>query len=124
MAEQLHKKIFPSDECDISPTDELWIVYDEDKTGVGFCSVRPLEHNIAYLNWAGLTEAGRGQGLHKRMIQTRERWCRKNEFESIITYTTVDNIQSARNLLKSGYELFLPEYTWAGKNFLYFQKIL
>lgn len=118
----LLKEIFPSDEIDVAENDQLWIVWNEEKSPVGFCSLRPLEEGIAYLNWAGLLDEAKGQGLHKRMIRARESWAKKNNYKQIITYTTVSNIQSARNLLKTKYELFLPEYAWAGENYLYFQK--
>lgn len=119
----LHQEIFPEDYKDFTEGDQHWIVWDEGRP-VGFCSLRPLDYGIVFLNWAGLLREAQGKGLHKRMIRVRERWCRANNKESIITYTTVDNIQSARNLLKLKYELFLPEYPWAGKNFLYFHKKL
>jgi len=121
---ELHKRIFPSDNCDVLETDELWKVMDSSGNAVGFCSIRSLEHKIVFFNWAGLLLKAQGKGLHKRMIRTREKWCRKNGVKSIVTYCVVENIQSARNLIKSGYELFIPEYQWAGKNNLYFIKNL
>ena len=41
-----------------------------------------------------------------------------------ITYTTVDNYPSANNLISQGFKLFSPEYAYAGRQMLYFQKIL
>ena len=122
----LHKEIFPVDECDIRNTDHLWKVEDDTNKLVGFCSLRLLEcePNVVFFNWAGLLVEARGKGLQKRMIRTREKWCRKNNIKSIITYTTPANIQSASSLLKTGYLLYIPDYSWAGENILYFIKDL
>jgi len=120
----LHQKIFPLDEPDLLETDQFWIVYSDRDKPVGFCSVRPLEYKTAYFNWAGLLEEAQGKGLHRRMIYTREKWCRRIGFKYIVTYTVIDNIQSSRNLLKCNYDLYLPEHYWAEKNSLYFQKKL
>lgn len=122
LIKQLHKEIFPYDTCDVLDTDIFWIVINQNNKAVGFCTVRPLECGIAYFNWAGLLSEATGQGLHRRMIRAREKWCRKENFETIVTYTTTDNIPSAKNLIRCKYDLFTPEYDWAGEELLYFRK--
>ena len=41
-----------------------------------------------------------------------------------ITYTTLDNFPSANNLISCGFRLYLPEYSYGGRDKLYFQKLL
>jgi RimJ/RimL family protein N-acetyltransferase len=64
----------------------------------------------------------RGQGLQKKMIKLRL----KSAFgcNVAVTYTTIDNYPSANNLISQGFRLFSPQYAYAGRNMLYFQKEL
>jgi len=120
---ELHKKTFPCDEFDDSPSNEYWIVWNG-KTPVGFCILRPLklDKDSVFLSRAGLLYEARGKGLHRRMITVRLRWAKKNGYTSALTYTARDNAQSFSNLQKAGFRLYWPENLYAGKNFLYWIK--
>jgi len=119
---ELHARIFPQDDKDILDTDELWQIADDNNELVGFCSARVLDKEIIYFNWAGLLEKAWGQGLHKRMIKARVRWAKKNGFKYAITYTIIENIQSSKNLLKTGFELYIPDFEWGNEKCLYFRR--
>jgi len=121
---ELHKIIFPSDDLDILEEDILWIVKNDKNENVGFCSLRILDNEIVYFNWAGLIEEAWGYGLHKRMIKTRLRWAKKHNYKYAITYALIDNIQSSKNLLKAKFELYIPDYEWGDEKCLYFRRKL
>jgi GNAT superfamily N-acetyltransferase len=113
LARYLHAKIFPTDEWYDRDTSVYWIVWDNYKRPVGFCMLAPVDKEIVFLSRAGLLKEARGKGLHMRMLKVRERWCKKMEFNTIITYTVLDNIRSSYNLQKAGYFLYEPEYKYA-----------
>ncbi len=120
---ELHKKTLPSDDFDTIKHSTYWLVWHNDRP-VGFCSVRKCDREILFLSRAGLLDAARGKGLHKRMIRTRIRWAIKEGYGKLITYTTIDNIQSSSNLEKCGFKRYLPDYAYAGKNVLYYMRDL
>lgn len=121
--ESLNKRIFPSDDPDISRTSTFWLLYRQ-KVPIGFCSVRPISRSILFFSRAGLLYGHRGYGLHQRMIKNRIKWAKENGYKKIITYTIFSNVKSARNLIKLGFELYEPEWAYAGKEYLYFMKTL
>lgn len=120
---RLNKEIFPSDDCDLTPNTKFWLLYKE-RNAIGFCSVRPISRSILFLSRAGLQWDHRGHGLHRRMIKARIKYARQNNYKCIITYTIYSNTRSARNLIKEGFELYDPEWEYAGKHCLYFKKEL
>lgn len=123
IVKELHAKTFPADSFDQIKNSTYWLVWCNDEP-VGFCSVRELDREILFLSRAGLLHSARGHGLHKRMIQVRIRWAIRQGYGKIITYTTIDNIQSSSNLEKCGLKRYLPDYSYAGKNVLYYMRDL
>ena len=119
----LNAEIFPQDDFYEHEGNIFWIV-KKGKEDVGFFQATDCGDGVMFLSRCGLLESARGQGLHKRMIRTRERYARKHGFESIITYTVRDNISSSVNILKCGYSLYIPEYQYVGDEVLYFKKDL
>ena len=120
---KLNKETFPHDECDITSNSKFWLLFHKGNA-VGFCSVRPVSRTILFLSRAGLQWNHRGRGLHRRMIKARIKYARKHNFKTIITYTIYSNTKSARNLIKEGFELYDPEWEYAGLHCLYFKKEL
>jgi hypothetical protein len=53
-----------------------------------------------------------------RAIETR---ARQNGWSSIVSDTT-DNVISANNFIKAGYQLYLPQYPWGWEQTLYWRK--
>jgi GNAT superfamily N-acetyltransferase len=111
---------------------EYWILWDEEGEAAGFCSVRPLRstsyepdwEKTAFLSRAGLLPHARGKGLQRRMLQIRQRWARDEGFTRITTYVALDNVPSARNLVKSGFTIYRPVGLWGGLDVIYFEKEL
>lgn len=116
----LDNKILPTDEFYDHKGNVYWLVKNQKNKNVGFCMATNIGDKIVFLSRAGLLWEARGNGLHKRMIRVRLNWARKNGFNSVITYVAVDNVQSSRHLIKCGFELYLPEYSYAGKTYNYF----
>ena len=105
----LNQLLFPEDELD-GPGNQHWLVRDDDGEAVGFCSARPShsETDAVFLSRAGLLPAARRKGLHRRMIEVRERWARKQGFHRVITYVHATNVPSLRGLLSAGYAPYEP----------------
>lgn len=123
IVKELHAKTFPLDHFDQIKNSTYWLVWNNDRP-VGFCSVRKLDQKILFLSRAGLLGCARGKGLHKRMIQVRVRWAIRQGYDKLITYTTIENIQSSSNLEKCGFRRYIPDYAYAGKNVLYYMRDL
>ena len=126
IAIELHEKTFSEDYFDDNPTNEYWLVHNEDNRPVGFCMLRllNLDEDSVFLSRAGLLEEARGKGLHTRMIRVRLAWAKKNGFKSALTYTSQDNATSYHNLQKCGFRLYWPDSLYAGQNFLYWMRSL
>lgn len=124
---QLDKTCFPID-TPYSPTTEgttWWLVYDEDKVPVAFAGVRymPID-NYFYLCRAGVIPRARGKGLQRRLIRVRLAFAKKRGAAGVYTMTSVDNPASSNNLIRCGFELFIPSYEWGGTGMIYWWKDL
>lgn len=93
---------------------------------VAFCGLRELSSSpgVWFLCRAGVLEAYRGKGLQKRMIRLRLRYAKAHRGKLAITYTTKENFASANSLISCGFRLYDPEWAWAGREMLYWQKDL
>lgn len=110
----LDRKIFAGDVPVCQPGSFWWLLTDDGEP-IGFCGVRVLDSGSSgFLYRAGIIPAYRGQGLHKRLILARERWCRKNQLKYCVTYVLPSNTQSLNNLLKAGYKAYKPKYLFGG----------
>jgi GNAT superfamily N-acetyltransferase len=121
LEDKLH---FPG--CEVIRLDEsyIWIAYEEGSQDVvGYATLREIKgEKIGYLSRAAVARNHRRRGLHKRLIQVRIKMAKKLGWKGVITYTATDNVASANSLIKHGFQLYIPEYRWAGKEFLYFMK--
>ena len=66
----------------------------------------------------------RGKGLQRKMIKARLKAAIGFRCYTAITYTTHDNVHSANNLFKMGFNMYNPEYAYVGRGMLYFRKAL
>lgn len=98
-----------------------WIVYDG-KTPVGYAGIKRWGSTMAFLCRAGVLKEYRGRGLHARLLRVREAWAKRLGLKTLITYTAPFNLQSANNLIRSGFILYTPEENWGVENALYFWK--
>lgn len=103
----------PHDDYDL--TGQLWLVRDETDDPVAFCAARKLQDEPGvFLNRAGVLPCANGQGLQRRMIHARLRWCKEIGAEYALTYTLYHNHASIVNLLKCGFKFDEPNWKWAG----------
>jgi len=129
IVEALHHFIFPYDEYKETP-DKLNVYWQVRTVGrhmnfpVAFASARCCEPGVVFLSSCGVLPSARGFRLQRRLIRARIAWARSHGYERAITYTTWDNVPSARNLLREGFELYTPSWWWADTGCLYFTRAL
>ena len=112
----------PGDEFDL--TGQLWLVWDESGTPVAFCAARKLKGEPGvFFNRSGVLPCANGQGLQRRMIHARLRWCKEIGAEYAITYTLHNNHASIVNLLKCGFRFDVPAWRWAGDSHYFVKEI-
>ena len=64
-----------------------------------------------------------GHALQLRLIRAAESRARGNGWSLVVSDTT-DNLISANNFIRAGYQLYRPEYPWAWPHTLYWRKSL
>ncbi len=102
-----------------------WWVIEKDMQIIAYCGcLYKHKESVCIFNRAWVNPVFRRQGIQSRMIQTRIRRAKAKRIKHIITYTTADNINSANNLIRSGFLLYSPQYRYAdmqGMATLYFK---
>jgi len=118
---------FPSDDLYPKHNENIvwWIVTDNEKD-IAFAGVKFFEgYGYSFLCRVGVIKSYRRLGIHKKLLQLREKesksriWCKK-----IITYTAPWNIKSCNNLIRNGYLLYLPHHPFGSRDSLYFYKLI
>jgi len=132
--QSLSTLLFGSDTSPETPDmgNEYWVLWDDEGEPAGFCTVRPLLRTSFEPNWestvilnqAGILPHARGRGLQRRMVRQRLQWARANEFTRAVSYVDLDRIASQRNLVRSGFLPYRPEYLWAGDDVVYFERLI
>jgi RimJ/RimL family protein N-acetyltransferase len=120
----LHDKILPTDEHYNHDGNFYWLVKNKKGSPIGFCIATDIGDGLVFLSRAGILPCARGNGLHVRMIKCRVNWARSKGFNSIITYVDIDNVASSKNLIRAGFELYRPDWDYAGHNYNYFRLCL
>jgi len=88
---------------------------------MGYATARPMG-DILYLNSASILRPYRGLGIHRKLIQARVRYAKRQGMSTVITYTAYDNCASINNLIACGFKTFRPEYEWVGSEYIYWRK--
>ena len=70
-----------------------------------------------------ITDRHVGQGLQRRLMRVAERRSHRNGFNWMIS-DTPDNIRSANNFIRGGYQLYRPGIPWAFAQTLYWRKFI
>lgn len=124
LIKKLHLEIFPPPDvwCGMDKC-VAWVVWLNNQP-VGFCIMDISDKFFASYARAGVKTKHQGQGLHKRMINVREKHARLLGYEKVITYTKMDNITSIANLQKRGYLIYEPQDKYADADCIYWQKEL
>lgn len=117
----LHAITFPLDEW--ARGDAYWVLYDDHKSPVGFCSLTLLKNESGiFLCRAGVLPHVSGKGIQRRMIRARLNYARSLGRKFATTYTTYDNHASIANLLRCGFKFYYPPTRYAGRSVHYFYK--
>ena len=103
-------------ESEFTENREWWVIL-ENKRIVAYCG-SGYKEDICHFVRAWVAHKHRGKGWQKRMIRLRLRNA-KNYYT--ITYTSIDNVVSANNLISCGFRPYRPEYKWAGSSFNYWR---
>ena len=108
----------------VDTTGAQWWVALDGNIPIAYAGVKLLDDGFAYLCRAGVLPGYRGNNLQTRLIRVRVAWAKKQGATKAITYTVLENPASSNNLIKCGFKLYNPEYTWGGQNCLYwFRKL-
>lgn len=85
---------------------DCWIAYSHEKP-IGYASGCQYLGKYYFLNRVGVLPEYRGNNLQKDLIEERiERAKSIDKVESIITYTSYENIPSIKNLKHCGFEVW------------------
>jgi GNAT superfamily N-acetyltransferase len=101
-----------------------WLAYRGD-IPVGFAGVVASAHapNAGYFSRVGVVRRHRGHKLQLRFLRTAEAQVRRNGWHAVVSDTT-DNLFSANNFIRAGYQLYEPKFEWAWPRTLYWRKSL
>jgi hypothetical protein len=99
-----------------------WLVWHEAEP-MAFAGLIPSTHvrNAGYFCRVGVLRRYWGCGLQLRLTRVLEARARQYGWCSVISDTT-DNLPSANNFIRAGYQLFQPRIPWAWPNTLYWRK--
>lgn len=126
LARCLDRRIFTEDAPVEIDGQEVFLAFDVDHLPVAFAT---MDHAAwasgrhAFLSRCGVVHAARGHGLQRRLIRARVQRARAMGCIRCYTYTVLDNVSSANNLIACGFQLYNSPSQYAGKS-LYFQKFL
>jgi GNAT superfamily N-acetyltransferase len=77
--------------------------------------------NAGYFSRVGVLKKHSGNVLQLRLMRALESRARHNRWSWIVS-DTIENIVSANNFIRAGYQLYQPQYPWAWPNTLYWRK--
>lgn len=120
----LHDTIFEDDAPPLRADDitsELWLGCDKQTGDAVAFAVAQLIENICYLHRVGVLPEYRGHNIQCRFIRARVRWARQMGARRVVTYTSLDNEPSARNLQKCGFFLYNAPWKYAGDRVVYWR---
>jgi GNAT superfamily N-acetyltransferase len=89
---------------------------------VAFAGVVPSSH-AGYFCRVGVVGEHCGRRLQLRLMRALEARARRNGWSSVVSDTT-DNISSANNFIRAGYQLYCPRAPWAWPHTLYWRKMI
>ena len=101
-----------------------WLASHEDLP-IAFAGLVPSTHveDAGYFCRVGVLSEHFGHALQLRLMRVAESRARSNGWSFVVSDTT-ENLVSANNFIKAGYQLYQPEYPWAWPHTLYWRKPL
>ena len=109
----------------VDTTDGWWWIAYRARVPVAYLGAILSTHypNTLYFKRVGVLPEHRGNDLQSRLMRSLERFAGLRGFAGMVSDTT-DNVHSANNFIRTGWQLFDPEYPWAFSNTLYWRKAL
>lgn len=109
----------------VDTTDGWWWIAYRARVPVAYLGAIPSTRypNTLYFTRVGVLPEHRGHSLQTRLMRSMERFAGQRGFEGMVSDTT-DAVHSANNFIRTGWQLFEPEYPWAFANSLYWRKAL
>lgn len=106
-------------------TDGWWWVAYRAGVPVAYLGVILSTHypKVLYFKRVGVLPDHRGNALQVRLMRCMERFAQRAGFAALVSDTT-ENVHSANNFIRGGWEMFAPEYPWAFPKTLYWRKEL
>lgn len=121
---QLELEVLPRDvpysKINNKSTAYWWGAFDKHDTLVGATCLSIWIPGWAFLARTIVRKDFRGQKLQQRFIKVREKFARLHNVHTIVTYVSPENIPSANNLIRCGYELYIPQDKWGIQPFCYY----
>ncbi len=114
---------FPADTLYPKEGRHWWVIEDKEGT-VGFAGLEKLNDHLAFLCRIGVFQRFCGRGAGRSLIQTMEKFARKEGYDAMVSHTLPDNYKSANNLIRCGYRLMKPMAWFHYKGALHFRKEL
>ena len=102
--------------------DWFWIAH-VDGYCVAFASMRESSSwcDAVYMSLCVVREHFSGMGLQRRLLRARIRFAKAKGYSWAVTDTT-DNPASANNLIRCGFNTFMPSHPWAYERTIYWKK--
>jgi GNAT superfamily N-acetyltransferase len=99
-----------------------WLAFHQ-SVPIGFAGLVPSTHvdNAGYFCRVGVTRFHCGNSLQFRLMRALELRARRNGWSWVVSDTT-DNVVSANNFIRSGYQLYRPREPWGWPHTLYWRK--
>jgi hypothetical protein len=90
---------------------------------VAFAGLVPSTHvgNAGYFCRVGVVDRHWGRSLQLRLMRAMEWRARRSGWRCVVSDTT-DNLASANNFIKAGYQLHRPQHPWGWPHTLYWRK--
>lgn len=122
---ELDGSIFDPDEdpTELHYPETVWWVAYNGTLPVGYAGARPLPGADAlYVCRMGVVPKWRGKGIQRRLLQQQVRFAKREGWAQLITYVHPANVWSLNNFVRCGFRFYLPEWAWAGEDFMYLMR--
>lgn len=122
---KMHEACFPNDKMYLPAEGFWWIAYKESEPSAfaGLVYVKEDDKpnkTFGYFVRAGVLKDHRGQGLQRRLIDTRIAKAKSIKMKMLCT-STYENPISSNNLISAGFRMYTPNVGWGADGTSYWQ---
>lgn len=116
--QSLDRRVFVDAYNEFKENREWWVIEDKGQI-IAYCGSL-YNQGVCIFVRAWVFKEYRGRGLQSKMIKARLKAARN--CYRVITYVAKDGVHSMNNLIINGFLTYIPQYLYAGKEFIYFYK--